>query len=861
MGRFKLTRVMVGKFSAKVQFLLIILIFFGCNSVKKVEENTLLLSKNNIIQDEKVFDNQQLTPFIQQKPNSKIFRMPLWLYIYNLADQNSQENYHNWLKRNPKTHSFLEKLLSKKQVKRLGESFLVSGKDKILKKIGEAPVILDTLKTHKSTNTLLAYLRSKGYFNAKTSYNIKAVEKKAIVNYEISAGNPYTIDSVSHRILSPELDSIYQINQNQTKIVKGENYNLDNFVKERERLNQLFRNQGFFNFQQEAINFSIKRDTLKENNDTKISVLTEIKKFTDRNNQNNQEQDYKIHSIGKIRVYTDYDFKNQSPYDTLIYKDVEFLYRNKLRFKPKTLYNNLALKKGDIYSDKSRGDTYRQISNLRSFRYPNIQYLYDENDKDQRTLNANVFLTPLSRFSLETNSELTHSDIQAIGIGQSVSLLARNVFKRAETLELAVRGTIGSQQLFKEQSHFFNVFEYGLDFRLTFPRILFFVPTQKIIPKSETPQTTIQLSNTFQQNIGLDKQKLQGIFRYTWNPNLTNRSVFDFLDAEFIRNKNPFNFFNVYENTYNRLVEIGKKYPSILNPFLNSEGILDKNEPAIAFLRTAFFGSFSGALSPEDSRNILTITERYNRITRNDLILATSYTYIHNNSFKYSEPKFKQFRTKVELSGALPHLFSFIKKIPKNEQAEKEIFGVPYAEYIKTEAEFIKHWDLGYENVLAFRIFAGIAIPFGNSKNIPFSRSYFAGGSNDNRGWKAYSLGPGNGESFWEYSEANFKFTSNLEYRFPIKGAFKGALFVDAGNIWHALSDVKISEWKLDSIKDIEDLAISSGLGLRYDFNFFVLRLDMGLKTYNPAKDIQRRWINRLNLEDINFNIGINYPF
>jgi outer membrane protein assembly factor BamA len=185
---------------------------------------------------------------------------------------------------------------------------------------------------------------------------------------------------------------------------------------------------------------------------------------------------------------------------------------------------------------------------------------------------------------------------------------------------------------------------------------------------------------------------------------------------------------------------------------------------------------------------------------------------------------------------------------------------VAYSQYIKTEFEFIKHFDTGRKQVFAVRAFGGIAIPYGNSESVPFSRSYFAGGSNDNRGWKSYSLGPGRSQSINDFNEANMKLALNAEFRFNIFGAFNGALFIDAGNIWNVLDNVTDEKRVFDGWRSLGDTAVGSGFGIRYDLNFFVIRLDAGFKTYNPADESQK-WFRDYNFTHSVINIGINYPF
>ena len=197
----------------------------------------------------------------------------------------------------------------------------------------------------------------------------------------------------------------------------------------------------------------------------------------------------------------------------------------------------------------------------------------------------------------------------------------------------------------------------------------------------------------------------------------------------------------------------------------------------------------------------------------------------------------------------------------KNINGNYEINGVTPSQYLKTDIDFIRHLPLGRDRVFAFRFFSGVALPVGNSENIPFSRSYFAGGANDNRAWKAYKLGPGTSDNNNEFNEANLKISMNMEYRFPVIGSLKGALFIDSGNIWNFQDNVTDPKASFDNLSDLSEIAIGSGIGIRYDFDFFVFRFDTGFKTFNPSLEKNKRWLSEFSLKQAVFNIGINYPF
>jgi hypothetical protein len=262
----------------------------------------------------------------------------------------------------------------------------------------------------------------------------------------------------------------------------------------------------------------------------------------------------------------------------------------------------------------------------------------------------------------------------------------------------------------------------------------------------------------------------------------------------------------------------------------------------------------------EDYNIVRSIEERRVRLTENNLIFATNYTFNKNNKIGITDNSFHRFRFKLESAGNLLSALSNV--IPFNEKdGDLLVFDVPYSQYIKTEFDYIKYWDLRHSNVLAFRSFFGIAIPYGNSDNIPFVRSYFAGGSNDNRAWYPYSLGPGKTKEINDFNEANLKVALNLEYRFSVVGDIKGALFADAGNIWNVFDSEDDPDKTFNGLSSLEDIALGSGFGIRYDFTYFLIRVDLGFKTYNPAEEFSKRWFRDYNFANSVLQIGINYPF
>ncbi|MBT8300850.1 MAG: outer membrane protein assembly factor [Maribacter sp.] len=859
--------------SAKISLLFFAIILASCNTLKRVDEHELLLKKNTIYADDAKVNDEAIQSLIIQEPNSTLLGYPLRLNLYNLAKQNPDSSFQDWLYKKEKRKERLVKKLSEKQVNRLGESFMVKGLSEWLKNIGEAPAIIDTSDTRRTLERLKAYYNTKGYFNNNTTYNIDTLKRgqRAEIDYKITLGKPYMIDSIDDKISSKVIDSIYQLNKKESLIKKGQKFDLVDFDNERKRLTSIFRNTGIRNFQASSINYAITRDSSKAADDQKMDIALNIDNQRTRSNNQISTSDYKIEKFKEINIYTDFILRGEEEQHNVVeYGDYNIYYKDKLRFKPKTLADAVFFEKDSIYRELDRSRTYRQITNLNVFKYPSIAFA---TDSLQTGLTSNIYLTERPKYSLGMDLDVSHSNIQQIGLAFSPSLQARNLFKGAENLSLTGRLNIGSsndRSITVNDNRFFNLLEFGADINLTIPRISFpFVNTSKVIPSYMLPQTRLSLGSSFQKNIGLDKQTFNSIIGYNWTPNDLKRHNVELLNIEFVNNVNPDRFFNVYQSTYSRLDDVAITYQDPtefpqLAPFFEPSEDGNDLQLIIPSGTTGFTDSIIQRAVPsttEDFNEVRSIEERRVRLTENNLIFATNYSFSKNNQNGITDNSFHRFRFKVESAGNLLSALSYIVPFNQNANGNLLVFSVPYSQYIKTEFDYSKYWDLRRSNVLAFRSFFGIAIPYGNSDNIPFVRSYFAGGSNDNRAWSPYSLGPGRTKEINDFNEANLKIAFNLEYRFPVVGSLKGALFADAGNIWNVFDSEEDPEKTFNGFESLADIALGTGFGIRYDFTYFLIRVDLGFKTYNPAEEVSKRWFRDYNFANSVLQIGINYPF
>ncbi|TYB79922.1 BamA/TamA family outer membrane protein [Bizionia myxarmorum] len=822
----------------------------SCNTIKRVGDDEKLLTKNTVYINDKANNTETITNLLYQKANRKLLTVPIRLHIYNLARPNIDSILEANIAKKPNRERNLERFLSKKQLDQYIDSR--KGFNNWLKKTGEAPVILNPEKTKRSMNRLEAYYFHNGWFTATaTSEIIKIDSSRAQVDYYVTTGDPYFVDSLTVNISSPAIDTLYNKSKKKSRIQLNKQYRTSTFEQEKNRLTDNFRNNGVFHFTEDYVYFEM--DTIQT--DKKVKVELQIRNRLIKNQDSSRREPFNIYKIKEVNIFTDYSYsdRNKQQKDSAKYRGYNLYSNDKLRFRPKALTDAIFITPDSIFRDRNRTLSYRHISELRTFKYPNIEYI----ENADTTLTANVYLTPLKKFGLEFSAEVSQSNIQTVGLSFNPSVLMRNVFGGAETLQLTAFGSIGaSKDAANDQDKFFDINEWGADLKLTIPRIFLPFNTNKIIPKSMSPSTWMSISTSSQTNIGLDKQTLTGTLNYRWKPNekVTNR--FDLFSIQYVKNLNPDNYFNVYSTSYNTLNDIAQD----IN-YIGQNEELSIPDQANIFIQESIGNNPPTGLTQDNIQNINYINERQERLTENNLIIASSYNYVRDNRTSLFDENFWIFRGKLESAGNLMSLGSSLFGAPKNMSDNYEIFDVAYSQYVKVELDYIKHWDLGRKKVLALRTFFGIAIPYGNSNSIPFSKSFFAGGANDNRAWTAYNLGPGSSDSNDEFNEANMKLAFNLEYRFNVFEDFYGAIFADAGNIWNALDNIEDPQATFTNFESLEDIALGSGFGLRYDFGFIIFRFDVGFKTYNPAYQKGNRWFQDYNFNNAVYNIGINYPF
>ena len=797
-----------------ILFTFITILLSSCSISKNLIGNEKLIKNNKLFVNDQLVAKDTLSGLFLQKKNSTFLGIPIGALIYTSSKKNTDTIFNNWINKKNKRKR-LTKIFSEKQVDQLKDYHKNFNEWK--KNNGEKIEIIDSSKTLATTKNLNSYFQNIGFLENKVVSEIIVDENNtnyADVNYKVTTGPQYYVGEIDTMIESTVLDSLYKINFDKSFLKKNDLFKTKNFELERERLNKLFKNSGVYNFQINSILYDVEIDSSSNIFSLPVKIIITGKNYT-------------IHKIDKISI-------------TNIKKDGNF------DFNKDFLNSQIKFKVGEKFNDSLRTLTLQNFNKLDLFSFPSVSYSFIKNKKNK--LEANIILNSKKKHAIGFGFDIKQSNIEDIGISFENKFKTRNIFKNGENLELSAVGSIG-------KSGDITISQLNYDMSLKFPKFLLLGQRINNKPQIYNPRSYINLGASNQRNIGLDRNSLKFDFNYSWDK---ENNFFNFSPAqvELIKNKRIQNYFNVYSNSYDLINEIAKDYTNDSKYFIN--GNLGIPNGINLFINDALT-ILKSSINTDDLNKIGYINNRKKRLTTNNLIIGSSFSVSNNYDNRYDKNNFNQWRVKFKSAGLLTNVF--MRKNNVNADGFKTISNIPFSQFFKSELSYIKHWDIGENSTIATRYFLGFAIPYGNSENIPFSESFFGGGSNDNRAWEVYRLGPGSSGAKDEFNEGNFKIALNFEYRFKMLGRFNGALFTDIGNIWNLLDDTDDSSRKFDGFKDLNELAIGSGFGLRYDSGLFVFRLDMGLKTYNPALTKERRWFKDFSLKKAVFNIGLNYPF
>lgn len=696
----------------------------------------------------------------------------------------------------------------------------------IKEKLGEPPAIFNRQMARSSVNQMQGYLNNSGFFDHSVHYKHKILKRKKSIeaDYIVNPGNPYLINEISYNIPDTILaDTLFNHYKNRL-VQKNQIFNAYTLENERDKITNILRNHGYYAFSKEYIFYEA--DTGIGN--YKLNLALNIKnKISSVNAKNNDIAEHEQYFFNKIYIDTDYNplLSDQLNKDTINiktpqYKDTSnkndyfFIYTNRLKIKPKALTQAVFINSDKPFNLNDIQQTYKRLTEIRLFNYANIQFKLDTNKSGLKKnyLNCQILLSRAKTQSFTIEAEGTNTGGN-LGVGGNIVYQNKNIFKGAELLTLKLKAAMEVQKLnnvegadYDPNFLFFNTLEMGSEISLYFPR--FMVPLNKsFFSKDFKPKTTI--------NAGLNYQRRPKYTRY-----ISNLSFgYDWVSSPKIKHLFfPFDF-NIVK------VLPTPEFDSILNNLTD-----------------------------------MRLVNQYS----DHLIPGLKYSFIFNNQDINKLRNFTYFRLNIETSGNLLNLADHIIQAPRNKNENYTLFSIRYAQFVKLDFDYRYYIILDQYNRIALRGIAGIGIPYGNSEELPFEKGFYAGGSNGIRAWRFRTLGPGSYKS----NDGDFdrmgdiKIEANAEYRFPIYRFLKGAFFADAGNIWLLEEDENFPGGKFQLNNFFDKLAMDLGLGIRFDFGFFLFRIDGAIPVRDPTMPSGNRWVfNKIRWKRLIWNFGIGYPF
>ena len=771
-------------------WLLIILIFFvisGCSVKKHLSEGQYLINRYSINVDGKnpEISKSELRTLVTPEANSKflLFRFKLWTYY---KYQKKQSKFNTWLN----------------------------------KHFGEEPSLYNEKKLTTITHKMSRYLNNIGYFNSDVKFETTFKRKIANIKFIINPSTPYIVSNIKYDISDNVLQGFFNKIKSETLIKTGNIYNAYTFDDERDRITKDLRNNGYFYFNRNYIQFVVDSNFNKHKMNVDM-VINNVKKQNENAPGESIEENHKRYFINTVTVIPEFDPNNTLDYDTIFHnidfwKDTNkytyiFLYNKKKHLLPSAFNSAIKIKPGQPYSAKKVQTTYRKLFNYQIIQTANISFDSVASDNDslnKNYLNSRIQLkdSKLNRFAAEVEGTNSSGDL---GIRGSLVVLNKNIFKRAEVFRIRLKGGVEAQT-FSDPSEgsngLFNTFEAGIDGTIFFPRFL--------------------------SPIRLDK------FNQEYIPN-TN------LNFGFNYQKRPYYSRNITNFDIGYSWKSGKSVSHILTPININYVNIDP---------TPYFDSI---LENEPNRRL---REQYS----DHMIVGLRYSYIFNNQNMMALQHFNYLRVDLESSGNLLHAINSVAGTPKSDSGYYQVLGVRYSQFVRMNIDFRHYYYFSKKtNSLVTRLLFGAGIPYLNSDELPYEKGFYAGGANDMRGWLFKELGPGeySGDSPYE-KVGDIQIEGNIEYRFPIYSFFKGALFIDIGNIWTYKKSETFPGGQFYFDKFISQMAIDAGVGFRFDFKVLIFRIDVAAPMRNPAYPSSNRW-RMAYLQPIDFvwNFGIGYPF
>lgn len=770
-----------------------LLLLSSCNVTKYVPEGEYLLDKVNITTDNKDLKDTDFSIYLRQQPNLKLFNIiPFNLGLYSISSPDTTL----WINR-------------------------------FLQKIGDEPVVYDSTLVLSSAAELKKAMMNKGYLNAEVSHNTTFKKRKATVNYKITSNKPYTIKELNYRIKNEEIEEIVLKDSANSLIKKGNLFDIDVLEKERRRIAELLRTEGYFYFDKEYVGFAA--DTTLGDRQVQINMIVRPMRKVVGNKEfiNVEHEKYNVRKINYFLTNDAISLSNDSVRVTLNHEKYKNLniYSNNDFVRKSTLHNSTSINDNSLYNESLVDQTYAKLSGLKIFKYLNVSFSETEdsirivenaaqqdsllfgietsstNDTIRmKQLDCNVVLTPdkLQSFSFEIEGTNNEGDF---GLAGKLQYSHNNIFKGGEKFKFQIRGA--NESIIGNRS----IWEIGTEASIGFPTFLFPFVSRDFIKKNNS-NTEVHLNFSYQIRDEYSRIIAGLGMRYNWQ---SNRKI---------------------------------------NHYVN---LLDLNYVYLPYVSDDFKNTINNSLlkySYEDH-----------------LIMSAGYGISFSNKKSNSNNNYYNVRASAEIAGNLLYGICYGAKANTDANGSYLLGNIPFAQYAKVDFDFSYTHVVDKKNSMVYHIDVGVGVPYLNSTILPFEKRYYGGGANSVRGWSARSLGPGsyNTGSKIDYMKqsGDIKLDINLEYRTKLVWLLELAAFIDAGNIWTLKDEGQVGgQFKFN--KFYEQIALGYGIGLRLNFDYFVVRLDWGIKAFDPSRADGERWrfVPGWNiLKDTALHFAVGYPF
>ena len=729
----------------------------------------------------------------------------------------NKKELHNYLRQTP-NHEILGGAKFQLSIYNLSGKDSTKWYNKWLRRLGQAPVIYDPELTAASANQLKLALVNQGYMDTEVSVDTVTDGKKIEVDYHIAPGEPHYIAGITYNIPDDSLRNIIMNDSSEFILHNGALFNRNDMEEERTKIATRLREKGYFGFNKEYITYTA--DTTENNKavDLTLNVMPPY--------ENNRIAGYTRHRpfyIRSIYVITDYDpmkrhdLSEYQQEDTVTHKGINILYGDEHYLRASIIDDNCFIKIGEKYNSADVDRTYQSLGRLGILKYVNIAFEQAGEHDGKLWLDSYILLTKAKPQSVSVSLEGTNSEGD-LGFGVETTYQHRNIAKGSELLTAKLG--INYESISSDISGLVNnrYAEYSGEVNINFPKFIFpFL--KKSFRQKIRANTEFGTTFSYQERPEYTRVIAGAGWKYKWTEQGSMIShTFDLLDINYVY------------------------LPQITDSFL------DEIAPDNPLLRYSYEDHF---------------------------IMRTGYSFYYTNkkathgigNFVY-QPDIYTIRAGIETAGNILNLFSHITNQKKDPQADAyKVLGIQYSQYVKLNADYSINHSFDRRNSLVFHAGAGVAVPYGNTTILPFEKRFYSGGANSVRGWSVRTLGPGsynsnNSVSSFMEQCGDIRLDLNLEYRARLFWVFELAAFIDAGNIWTIRSYENQPGGVFKFNEFYKQIAVAYGLGLRMNFNYFLLRLDCGMKAVNPAEGQERFPLIHPDFgRDFALHFSVGYPF